>query len=417
MKIAIVGTGAAGLAAAHALHREHDLVLFEAGEHVGGHADTLPVRLDGRTWPVDVGFMVYNETTYPRFTGLLRTLGVESRPTTMSFGVSDPAAGVEYCGTGWSAIFAWRRNLLRPAFLRMLADVARFNREAIDRADAAGPTATLGDLVERGGFGESFRRHYLVPMTAAIWSASERDALRLPAVFFVRFFRNHGLLEPPDRQYEWRTVVGGSAAYVRALTRPFADRIRLRAPVRQVRRVAGGVDVRLDGGTVRFDEVILATSAPRALRLVADPSPLERRVLGAFGTQVNAAVVHTDTSVLPRRRRAWASWNYHVPSADGHAVRVTYDLSRLQGHDTSTPILLTLNDTSRIDPARVLATRTFEHPTFTVDSIAAQARHAEVSGRDRIHYCGAWWRNGFHEDGHASGAAVAEAIARSGVPA
>ncbi len=417
MKIAIIGTGAAGLAAAHALHREHDLTLFEAGEHAGGHADTIRVELDGRAWPVDIGFMVYNETTYPRFTRLLSELGVATRPTSMGFSVSDPAAGVEYCGTDWSAIFAWRRNLVRPAFLRMLADIARFNRDALTLAEAAGAGATLGDLVERGGFGESFRRHYLVPMAAAIWSASERDAMRLPAGFFVRFFRNHGLLEPPHRQWTWRTVIGGSAAYVDALCASFRSRLRLRTPVRQVRRVAGGVDVRVDDGVERFDEVVLATSVPRALRLVADPTPLEREVLGAFRTQVNVAVVHTDTNVLPRRRRAWASWNYHVPAGDAHAVRVTYDLSRLQGHATSTPILLTLNGTERIDPARVLATRTFEHPVFTTDAIAAQARHAEVSGRDRIHYCAAAWRNGFHEDAHESGARVAPACSRAGVPA
>ncbi len=368
---------------------------------------------------MDVGFMVYNETTYPNFVQMLARLGVESRASTMGFGVSDRRSGLEWCGTDLGGVFAQRRNLLRPSFLRMLADVLRFNREAPALAEREGPSLTLGELVARGGYSDAFRDHYLVPMGAAIWSAREADMLRFPALFFVRFFRNHGLLEPPDRQLRWRTIVGGSREVVRRLAAPFADRIRLRTPVVAVRRVPGGagVDVITARGPERFDAVVLATHADTSLKLLQEPTTAEREVLHAFPFQRNAALLHTDTRVLPRARRAWAAWNHHRPATPEAPVSVTYDLSLLQGHATRTPLLLTLNDAGTVDPPRVRHAIPFDHPVFTVDSIAAQARHAEISGADRIHYCGAWWRNGFHEDGVVSGLAVARAIAAAPVEA
>lgn len=414
MKLAIVGTGVAGLTAASELHSAHEIAVFEAGAHVGGHALTLDVEHEGRVVPVDLGFMVFNTTTYPNFVQMLDRLGVESRETSMGFSVSDPASGLEYCGTSLDGLFAQRRNLLRPSFLRMLGDVLRFNREAVSMIEQGGDGLTLGQWIERGRYSREFRDHYLAPMGAAIWSACERDLLRFPAVFFVRFFRNHGLLEPPARQLRWRTIVGGSRAYVAKLTAPFAPRIRLRTPVVSVRRVPGGtgVDVITAAGSERFDEVVLATHADTALRLLGTPSTAERAVLGAFHFQTNDAVLHTDTRVLPRRRRAWASWNYHLPGATARPVAVTYDVSRLQGLPGRTPLLVTLNDAGRIAPEHVIARMPFDHPLFTLDSIAAQARHAEVSGVDRVHFCGAYWRNGFHEDGVVSGLAVARALAR-----
>lgn len=414
MKLAIVGTGVAGLTAAAELHSAHEITVFEAGAHVGGHALTLDVEHEGRTVPVDLGFMVFNATTYPNFVQMLERLGVESRETSMGFSVSDPGAGLEYCGTSLDGLFAQRRNLLRPSFLRMLADVLRFQREAAAAAGQDLGGLTLGEWVERGRYSREFRDHYLAPMGAAIWSASERDLLRFPALFFVRFFRNHGLLEPPNRQLRWRTVVGGSREYMSRLTAPFAHRIRLRTPVVSVRRVPGGtgVDVITPHGTERFDEAVLATHADTALRLLGTPSRAEREVLGAFRFQTNDAVLHTDTRVLPRNPRAWASWNYHLPGASARPVAVTYDVSRLQGLPGRTPLLVTLNDAGRIAPERVIARVPFDHPLFTLDSIAAQARHAEVSGADRVHFCGAWWQNGFHEDGVVSGLAVARALGR-----
>ncbi len=412
MKLAIVGTGIAGLTAASQLHASHEISLFEAGDHVGGHAMTLDVPHEGRTWPVDAGFMVYNETTYPNFVQMLARFDVATRPAAMGFGLTDRRSGLEWCGTTLDGVFAQRRNLVRPSFLRMLTEILRFNREAPALAEREGPSLTLGELVERGRYSAAFRDHYLVPMGAAIWSAREADMLRFPALFFVRFFRNHGLLEPPHRQLQWRTIVGGSRELVRRLSAPFAHRIRLRTPVVAVRRAPGGagVDVITAHGPERFDEVVLATHADTSLKLLQEPTPAERQVLRAFPYQRNLAWLHTDTGVLPRARRAWTSWNHHRPASPDAPVSVTYDLSLLQGHATRSPLLLTLNPEGAVQRARVLREIPFDHPVFTVDSIAAQARRAEVSGADRVHYCGAWWRNGFHEDGVVSGLAVAAAL-------
>jgi len=417
MRVAIVGAGVSGLVAADALRHEHEITVFEAGERPGGHSQTIRVGTASGPRDVDTGFVVFNTRTYPEFCRLLQRLEVASQPTSMGFGVSDRRSGIEYAGETLAGLFAQRRNLVRPAFLRMVSDVLRFNREAEALAARLGPAATLGELCEAGGFSKGFRDLYLVPMGAAIWSSNERDMLAFPALFFVRFFRNHGLLEPPGRQLQWRVVRGGSKRYVDALVAPFADRLRLRTPVERVRRVPGGVAVRVAGETVRFDEVVFATHADQALRLLADATPLERGLLSAFPYQRNEATVHTDTRVLPRRRRAWASWNYHVPADRSEPVRVTYDMSRLQDLDTPEPVLVTLNDPGTIDPARVLARIPFDHPVFTPGSIAAQARHADVSGSHRAHFCGAYWRNGFHEDGVVSGLAVARAFADAKVAA
>ena len=412
MKIAIVGAGVSGLTAAAHLHPDHDVTVFEAAAHTGGHTHTVRVDTPAGPFDVDTGFVVFNERTYPEFCALLARLGVGSRPTSMGFSVSDAATGLEYGGETLDAVFAQRRNLVNPAFWRMLSDIVRFNREA--RTLVAGPCAraTLGELCAAGGFSDAFRDRYLVPMGAAIWSASERDMRRFPAGFFVRFFHNHGLLEPPAKQPRWRVVEGGSHAYVKPLVAPFADRIRTNTPVRAVRRAATGVEVRLDDGVAAFDEVVFATHSDQALALLADATPLERQVVSAFRYQRNTAVLHTDTSVLPRSRRAWSSWNYHVPADRGAPVSVTYDMTRLQGLASPERFLVTLNDSGRVRDSHVIRRMVFEHPIFTHDSIAAQARHAEVSGVNRVHFCGAWWRNGFHEDGVVSGLTVARAIAR-----
>lgn len=401
-----------GLVVASRLHSSHDVTVFEAAGHIGGHTHTVRVDTPEGAFDVDTGFVVFNERTYPEFCALLAQLGVDSRPTSMGFSVSDATTGLEYGGETLDALFAQRRNLVNPGFLRMIADILRFNREA--RALVAGPFAhaTLGELCEGAGFSRQFRDHYLVPMGAAIWSASERDMRRFPAECFVRFFSNHGLLEPPAKQPRWRVVSGGSHAYVKPLVAPFVDRVRTGTPVRAVRRLADGVELRLDDGPARFDEVVFATHSDQALRLLVDATPLERAVVGAFRYQRNDAVLHTDTSVLPRSARAWSSWNYHVPSERGEPVSVTYDMTRLQGLRSPERFLVTLNDSGRVHPGRVIRRMVFEHPVFTRDSIAAQARHAEVSGVNRVHFCGAWWRNGFHEDGVLSGITVARALTR-----
>ena len=440
LKIAVVGTGIAGLSAAAALHPDHELTLYEAEAQPGGHALTVDVPeadieatlghptgrelaertrrplavppsttspAGTRTHAADLGFMVWNHHTYPGLKAMFEALGVETAPTSMGFSLSDVRTGLEYAGESLDGVFAQRRNLVRPSFLRMLLQIQRFNRLAPGWTRGAHAGASLGELLERERFSREFRDHYLVPMGAAIWSASEHDMLAFPAAFFVRFLQNHGMLEPPSRQFQWRVVTGGSRRYVQALTRPFADRIRLSTPVRRVTRTATGVNVATDHGTEHFDEAVLALHADQALAILADASPRERETLAAFPYRTNTAVLHTDTSLLPRSRRAWASWNYHVPADHGAPVGVTYDLSRLQHLATPAPLLLTLNDRGMAAPGRVLQRRSFAHPVFTRDSVAMQAQHAQRSGQDRVHFCGAYWRNGFHEDGLVSGRAVA----------
>ncbi|MGD2113696.1 MAG: FAD-dependent oxidoreductase [Acidobacteriota bacterium] len=432
MRIAVVGAGVSGLVAAAGLTElgaRYEVTVFEAAGHLGGHARTVEVEHAGRTVPVDTGFMVFNEVTYPELTRLFGRLGVATRPSDMSFSVANGATGLEYCGTSLATLFAQPGNLVRPAFLGMLAEIVRFNRRAPELARRR-PEITLGELLAAGGFGPYFRDNYLVPMTAAVWSATPEGALEMPASFLIRFFSNHGMLSV-DGHFQWRTVVGGSARYVEALSAPFRHRVRLDSPIARVERVRpgpsgpGGVRVvPVRGAPDLFDRVVLALHADQALALLAEPTRAEREVLGAFPYQRNEGVLHTDLSVLPRAPRARASWNYRVPGPAGPAgstgsagsgnparlrepqgAAVTYDLSRLQGlpglPDTD-PLLLTLNRTGRVDPRTVLRSFTWTHPVYTLGGVAAQGRRHEVSGVDRIHYCGAYWRNGFHEDGVVS---------------
>ncbi len=415
MKVAIIGAGISGLTVSACLHPDHEIQVFEAAKHIGGHTHTVRTETSEGQFDVDTGFVVFNQQTYPEFCRLLDRLGVASHSTRMGFSVTDRRNGLEYGGETLDAVFAQRRNLLRPSFLRMITDILRFNREAPALVADAYADATLGELCEGAGFSAAFRDQYLLPMGAAIWSSSERTMREFPAAFFVRFFRNHGLLEPPARQPRWRVVTGGSHAYVAPLIAPFADRIHAATPVQQVRRTLEGVELRLADGTRRFDEVVFATHADQTLRMLADATPLEREVLSAFPYQRNTAVLHTDTRVLPKRRRAWASWNYHVPADRQAPVAVTYNMSMLQGLGTREPFLVTLNDSGSIAPDKILRRLEFDHPIFTRDSLLAQARHADVSGVNRVHFCGAYWRNGFHEDGVVSGLAVANAFARESV--
>lgn len=414
MRIAVVGAGVSGLVAAYLLAEEHEVTLFEAAGRLGGHAHTVEVEHEGRSLAVDTGFMVFNEATYPRFTRLLQRLGVGSRRSDMSFSVRNETTGLEYCGSSLQGLFAQPGNLVRRDFLGMLADVVRFNRNALEITEGR-PGLTLGELLETGGFGPFFRDHYLVPMTAAVWSTAPARVLEMPASFLVRFLDNHNLLTV-DGHYPWRTVVGGSARYVESLVAVLAGNggsIRLRTPVERVERpAAGGVRVvPAGGGAEAFDRAVLAVHADRALALLAGPSAAEREVLSAFPCNPNRGVLHTDASVLPRSRRAWASWNYHVAGSPEEPASVTYDLSRLQGLPGRTPLLLTLNREQGIDPAKVIRRFSWEHPRYTLAGVAAQERRGEVSGVDRIHYCGAYWRNGFHEDGVASAAAAVYELA------
>jgi predicted NAD/FAD-binding protein len=335
-------------------------------------------------------------------------LGVPSKPTAMGFSVRDPDSGLEYSGTNLDTLFAQRRNLLRPSFWRMIRDILRFNREAPSLLDDSVADVSLGDYLAGGGYSRQFVEHYIVPMGAAIWSTAPELVQRFPARFFVRFFHNHGMLSVEDRP-QWRVIRGGSARYVEKLTAPFRDRIRLRTPVEWVRRLPGQVLVKARGHEPGgFDAVFLACHSDQALQLLADPSPQEREVLGAITYQPNEAVLHTDSRLLPRKRRAWAAWNYHVPVEPRSRVALTYNMNILQSLDAPEPFLVTLNHSEAIDPARIVKRIAYDHPLYTPEGVAAQARQAEINGPLRTYYCGAYWRNGFHEDGVVSALSALE---------
>jgi len=414
VRIAIVGSGVSGLVAAHLLHRHHDVAVFEADDRIGGHAHTVDVGHSGRRLAVDTGFIVYNESTYPAFTRLLSEIGVASRPSDMSFGFHCEATGLEWASRDWGAIFAQRANVARPGFWRMLLDIRRFNLEA--RADEvlADPDLALGDYLEYRRYSRRFVDDYVVPMGAAIWSADPKEFLRFPARSFVHFFDNHGLMDRPS-PVSWRVVEGGSRSYVDALVAPFRERIRTSHPVESVERRSEGVRLHLgDGRRETFDRVVLAVHSDQALRMLARPSPLEAKILGAIRYQTNEAVLHVDPSLMPRRRAAWASWNYlRVGARSGEAPRpvcVTYHMNRLQGFEAPADFFVTLDPEDRVAPEREIARFTYHHPVFDAAALRAQRLHDEIDGANRTHFCGAYWGHGFHEDGVQSGIRVARKL-------
>ncbi len=415
MRIAIVGTGIAGLTAAHRLHREHEITVYEAAPRVGGHVHTVRVDLADETHRIDTGFIVHNDRNYPGFQALMDELGVATQPSRMSFSVSNDAGSFEYSGTP-RGVFAQRSHLANPRFLRMIRDLLRFNREAsVLAAGAIDGGPSLRELLADGGYSEWFVERLIVPQASAVWSAEPEQLWSFPAGFLASFFANHGMLGFRDRP-RWRTVTGGSERYVEQLTRPFADRIRTSAPVRAVTRHLGYVEVAAEGcGVERYDEVVIATHSDQALALLADPSPAEREILGAIPYQRNEAVLHTDSALLPRRRAARASWNYHLDGAPG-GTRLTYWMNNLQALRSDTDFCVTLNRGDRIDPEKVIEVVNYSHPVFTPEGVAAQRRHAEISGVDRTHYCGAYWGWGFHEDGLVSADRAIERIGTGVAP-
>ena len=409
-KIAIVGAGVSGLTVAHLLHREHDVTVFEANGYAGGHTNTIRVDTAYETHHVDTGFIVFNDRNYPNFEWLLERLGVAHQPSSMSFAVSDESGDFEYASTSANGLFANRAHLAKPWFHRMLADVVRFQRAARELLVARDlPSPSLGHWVEELRFSRPFIDRLIVPQASAVWSADPRQMWTFPARFLVEFFANHGMLGLRDRP-QWRTVRGGSARYVEALTKPWRERLRLDTPVDAIHRHDDHVLVKPRGGDAqRFDEVVLATHSDQALRMLADPSDREHELLGAIPYQPNEAVLHTDAALLPRRRRAWASWNYHLLQDPPGKTTVTYHMNRLQSLDTQQQFCVTLNRSEAIDPEKVIRTISYAHPVYTAAGAAAQRRHDEISGRHtRTHFCGAYWGWGFHEDGVKSGLRVAE---------
>ena len=409
MRIAVVGSGISGLAAAWLLGRAHEVVLYEADDRLGGHTHTHDVELEGRRYAVDTGFIVCNPANYPLFTRMLDELGVATQPTTMSFALRNERSGLEYNATTTRGLFVQKRRLLSPRHWRMLSDIVRFYREAPALLEGDGPGPSLGGYLAEHGYSAAFRDDHIVPMASALWSSPSAQVLEFPARYLVRFMANHRMMQVDGRP-EWRTVRGGSQGYVRALERSWRVRVRLAAPVRSVRRDAAGVDVAGDRGTERYDHAVLACHSDQALRLLADPTDAERSVLGAIPYQRNDTVLHTDASQLPRARAAWAAWNALVPREPTDQCTVSYCMNLLQGLDAPVPLVVTLNRTHAIDPAKVLRRMTYHHPVYTHASVAAQSRRAEISGVGRTWYCGAYWGFGFHEDGMRSAVEVARAL-------
>ena len=408
MRVAIIGAGVSGLVCAHMLHSEHELVLFEAGDEPGGHANTVRVETETGVHDVDTGFIVFNDRNYPNFERLLEELKVPTQASPMSFGVSD-GLDFEYSAASPNGLFASRSNMIKPSFHRMVADLVRFNREARELLGSEEDPSLREWLAERR-YSRDFVERLIVPQASAVWSADPAQMWSFPARFLVEFFDNHGMLGFRGRP-RWRTITGGSRRYVEALTRPWQESVRLSTAVTSVSRHSDHVVVSTrTGEPERFDAVVIATHSDQALALLADPSDREHELLEAVPYQRNEAVLHTDRSLLPRRRRAWASWNYHLDADGAGGCTVTYHMNRLQSLRAEEEFCVTLNRTAAIDPERIIRTIDYSHPVYTPAGVAAQSRHEEISGRNRTHYCGAYWGWGFHEDGVNSALRVAREI-------
>ena len=409
MRIAVIGSGISGLASAWLLSRQHEVVLFEANDYLGGHTHTHDIELEGTQYRVDTGFIVHNPVHYPLLTSMFEELGVATKPTTMSFSMHSEASGVEYNATSLDGLFCQRGNLLSPRFWRMLGDLRRFYRIAPRLLDTDDPGPTLGEYLQEHGFGEAFRDEHLLPMASALWSSPSAQILAFPARYLVQFMANHHMLQVSGRP-DWRVVRGGSATYVRALQQRWQASVRLQTPVHSVRRDADGVDVMTANGTERFNQVVLACHSDQALALLADADDREAAILGAIPYQTNDVVLHTDARLLPRNRKAWAAWNAHVPRDPSDACTVSYCMNLLQGIDAPQPLVVTLNRTHAIDPSHILRRMAYAHPVYTHASVAAQARRYVIQGQRRTWFAGAYWGWGFHEDGIRSAVEVSRAL-------
>lgn len=403
MRIAIVGTGISAMTAAHLLHPHHDITVFEKADYIGGHTNTLDVNIEGKSYPVDTGFIVFNDWTYPNFIRLLEKLGVESRASTMSFSVACDKTGLEYNGGSITGLFAQKRNLVSPKFMGMLRDIMRFNSLAKRFAEHGDDETMMQEFARQHGLGEMFYDKYLIPIAASIWSADPQKVAQFPMRFMAQFFRNHGMLNVWDRP-QWRTVKGGSRTYMAELTRPFTDRIRLNEPVTAARRFENHVEIDTPKQSGQpFDHVIFGCHSDQALAILgSDATDDERAALSSIPYQPNLAILHTDERALPKRRSCWAAWNYRVPDEDGRPVVLTYNMNILQGLDTPKTLCVTLNDENGIDPAKVIAKVPYEHPVFEPSRKTAHDLFDRINHVNRTSFCGAYWRFGFHEDGVVS---------------
>lgn len=412
MKIAVVGSGISGLTCAYLLSDVHEVTLYEKDNRLGGHTSTVLVDHETRQFAVDTGFIVFNEKNYPNFCRLIERLKVKSRPTTMSFSVCDRANDFEFGGSSIAGVVGTAKNVLRPRWWSVIRGVFKLRSTGREALAQIPEQTTIAELYQSGDFSKRFLDNYLLPMAAAIWSAPRDDLMRFPAIFFLRFFDNHGMLDL-RRRPQWKTIVGGSRSYIDAMMPKLRSRVRLAESVVSVRRTSPGVLVRTQAREEGFDHVVLAAHADESLAMLADPSDAEREILSAMPYQTNDVVLHTDASLLPRRPRCWAAWNYQMCDRPERPAIVTYNMSMLQGFRTRVPLCVTLNSTERIDPAKVLHRSSFAHPLYTIAGERARARIGQISGVHGTHYCGAYWGNGFHEDGVNSALRVCERLGAS----
>ena len=404
MKIAIIGSGISGLTAAYLLNRKHEITLFEKNNYIGGHTHTHEIEHDGKIWSVDSGFIVYNERTYPNFIKILGQLGVQRQITRMGFSVKSAHKNLEYAGHSLNSLFAQRSNLLRLSFYRMLSSMKRFNQQAREDLPQISKNTTLGDYLKMNNYPDEFINNYIIPIGAAIWSTVPSKMMEIPAVFFIRFFENHGFLQILDRP-KWWVIKGGSNQYVRKIITDFKDRVRLSTPVNKIKREGNIVTIRHGKKQPleeNFDAVVLATHSDQSLKLLDKPTVKEKEILGALPYQKNDALLHYDDSILPKRRLAWSSWNYFLDNDIYEPIVLTYNMNILQGLNASRTFCVTLNNTDSIDENKIIKQLSYEHPLFTIEGIEAQKRKHEISGVNNTYYCGAYWRNGFHEDGVVS---------------
>lgn len=404
MNIAIIGTGISGLTSAYVLSKKHNVTVFEKNDYVGGHTHTHEIEYQNKIWFVDSGFIVYNERTYPNFIKLLDQLGVECQVTRMGFSVKSERYDLEYAGHSLNGLFAQRRNIIRPSFLKMLRNMARFNSESVRDLDTIDSSTTLGEYLTMNNYSKEFIQYYIIPIGAAIWSTIPEKMMEFPAAFFIRFFDNHGLLQVTNRP-KWWVIKGGSKTYVDAMISGFKDNILLSSPVKKVKRAKNKINISYGKNSENnssFDSVIFATHSDESLALLEDATVEEKDILGKIKYQKNDAILHYDTSILPSRRNAWSSWNYQLDKNRSDAVALTYNMNILQTLNCNRTFCVTLNSRSLVDEDKIIKELKYTHPLFTNKALDAQKRKEEINGKNNTYYCGAYWYNGFHEDGVVS---------------
>ena len=408
-KVAIIGSGISGLTSAYLINQKHDIQVFEVNDYIGGHTATIDFQLDNQDYSIDTGFIVFNDKTYPNFLKLLKQININKQATEMSFSVTNPVSGLEYNGNNLNTLFAQRSNIFKPKFWSLISQILKFNKlcKKLYDENAIPEKQTLGEFLQINSFNEYFNQNYILPMAAAIWSSSLNQVKQFELSFFIRFFYNHGLLNIQDRP-QWYVIPGGSRSYIEPLTADFKDKIKLNTHIVSVSRKDNGVELTFDEGrTEQFDDVIFACHSDQALALLSDPTDEEKRLLSAMPYVNNEVVLHTDIKMLPKRKLAWASWNYLLSGDENALASVTYNMNILQGLDVKPTFCVTLNKTDAIEPSKIIRKFNYMHPVFSTESQKAQLKRDTICGKNNTHFAGAYWYNGFHEDGVRSGVDVA----------